>query len=497
MTSFPILRSATCIAAVLSASTAMADVTAAQVWADWQQNLSIYGEDGLTIGSEVMTGDTLIVSDIVLTFSDSTSNVTATMGDIAFSENADGTVSVAMAPSYDMVIAGNAGDTVNMQITQSGLDMVVSGTPAQMTYRISADQYGVIIDQITDTDGQIIDAEIRMIANDMTGSYTAQTDDMRNVDFDISAATIDILADVKPPETPGDYVTFSGQMSGLTTKGNLTMPTDPTTVDPAEIFSNGTQMTGSYGYDSAQYLFDARIEGETASGTATTGAGSVNAAFSQTGISYGANVQSLDVAVQGAGVPFPIEVSMAEYGFGITLPVTKSDTPADFGLNINLTDLNVNDVIWMMADPTGALPHDPVTMLLDISGKAKLFHDLSDPAFENADVPGELNALTLNDLTLKLGGAELTGLGDFTFDNSDLETFNGVPRPAGDLSLTLKGGNALIDGLVQMGVVPQDQAMMGRMMMGMFATVTGEDELTSKVEINDQGHVIANGQRIQ
>jgi len=38
---------------------------------------------------------------------------------------------------------------------------------------------------------------------------------------------------------------------------------------------------------------------------------------------------------------------------------------------------------------------------------------------------------------------------------------------------------------------------MGRMMMGMFATPTGDDELTSKIEVNDEGHLIANGQRLQ
>jgi hypothetical protein len=35
------------------------------------------------------------------------------------------------------------------------------------------------------------------------------------------------------------------------------------------------------------------------------------------------------------------------------------------------------------------------------------------------------------------------------------------------------------------------------MMMGLFATPTGEDELTSTIEVNEQGHLLANGQRLQ
>ena len=87
--------------------------------------------------------------------------------------------------------------------------------------------------------------------------------------------------------------------------------------------------------------------------------------------------------------------------------------------------------------------------------------------------------------------------GAFTFDNTDMVTFEGYPRPTGDLTLNVKGANALIDNLIKMGILPEDQAMFGRMMMGSFTQVTGDDELTSKIEINDQGNIFANGQKIQ
>jgi hypothetical protein len=38
---------------------------------------------------------------------------------------------------------------------------------------------------------------------------------------------------------------------------------------------------------------------------------------------------------------------------------------------------------------------------------------------------------------------------------------------------------------------------MGRLMMGMFARTTGDDQLRTTVEVNDQGHLIVNGQRMQ
>jgi len=55
-----------------------------------------------------------------------------------------------------------------------------------------------------------------------------------------------------------------------------------------------------------------------------------------------------------------------------------------------------------------------------------------------------------------------------------------------------------MDKLVQMGLLPQEQAMGARMMMGLFARPgEGPDSLTSTLEINAEGHILANGQRIQ
>ncbi len=500
MTSFSALRGAVCAAALVAAGAANADVTAAEVWADWQQSLALYGDDAVTIGSETMEGDTLTISDITLNMSDEFSNMTANMGDLTLKENGDGTVTVTAASSYPIEITSDEGSTMTMTVNQSGLMMIVSGTPDELVYDVTADQYGINLGEIIE-DGEPLDANFRVIANDIKGSYTSSGGELRSFTYDLAAASVDVLADVVPTDIPGDYFTLSGRIEGLSTKATAMMPTGEAAADPEMIFANGFEFDGGYAYQSSAYLFDVQAEGEQTSGTARTGAGTLSAAMSQSGLRYDTNVTDVEVAVQGGGVPFPIEVAMTQYGFGIEMPLGKTDEPADFGMRVNLTDLAVNDMLWMMADPTGALPHDPATLIVDLSGQAKLLFDLLDPeqaiAMEDSDLPAELNALTLNNLSVKVGGAELSAMGDFTFDNTDLETFDGFPRPAGEVTANLKGANALVDSLVQMGLLPEDQAMMGRMMMGMFARSVGDDELSSKLEITEQGSIIANGQRIR
>jgi hypothetical protein len=62
----------------------------------------------------------------------------------------------------------------------------------------------------------------------------------------------------------------------------------------------------------------------------------------------------------------------------------------------------------------------------------------------------------------------------------------------------LRGGNALLDTLVSMGLVPEQEAAGARMMMGLFAVAGAEpDTLNSTIEVQGNGQIFANGQRIQ
>jgi hypothetical protein len=237
-----------------------------------------------------------------------------------------------------------------------------------------------------------------------------------------------------------------------------------------------------------------------ASGTAETGL--LDVAVSNEAISYALGTTELDFTMSGADIPLPeISASIGEIGFSVLVPASASEEPKDYALNITLSDLSVSDMIWGMIDPAAQLPRTPATLIIDAVGTASLLFDLFNPesmmALE-ADLPVELETLNINQIVLDIAGAALTGNGAFTFDNTDLTTFDGMPAPTGSIDLKLVGANALIDKLVGMGLLPEEQAMMGRMMMGMFARPEGEDTLTSKIEINGaEGSISANGQRLQ
>ena len=100
---------------------------------------------------------------------------------------------------------------------------------------------------------------------------------------------------------------------------------------------------------------------------------------------------------------------------------------------------------------------------------------------EGAQPPGELHSLDLTQVLAKAAGAEVSATGALTFDNTDLATFEGVPRPDGQVTVNIKGVTKLVDNLIALGVLGEDEAMGFRMGLAMVAKPgPGPDELVSR-----------------
>jgi len=204
--------------------------------------------------------------------------------------------------------------------------------------------------------------------------------------------------------------------------------------------------------------------------------------------------------VSGPYIPFPeVQFGFAEFAFNILMPVSKSDKPQDFAVLTKLVDFSISEDIWGMFDPAATLARDPATFILDLKGTGFWKQDIMDPAIDldSIEAPGELSSLDLTLAQAKAAGADVSATGALTFDNADLVTFQGVPKPTGLITFTIKGVNALVDNLISMRLLPEEEAMGFRMMLAMFARPgAGPDELISEMEFKDGG-LFANGQQLQ
>ena len=490
-------------ASLAFAGTALADVTAQEVWDSWKGYAEGIGQT-ISVGSESYNNGTLSLDDVNMAMAFPDGKMAGTLQSLVLRELDDGTVEITMSPDYPLSFSVDPsdGETVDvaMVVRQSDLKMIASGEDGTIAYDYDAPQLNVTVDKIF-VGGKEVEQTIELAMTDLGGRYEMTEGERRQIESRSQIASMTMNVDFTDPKTDDDVsITASLQNLTSTSTGMLPLVIDPN--DPAWVFSDdfaatGQFQTGASGYDMSVDDGESTfvLRGDTASTT-------VNFDLSEGKIAYGGSAKETEYRFSGSEIPFPeVKLGMAETQFDLAIPIAQTEQPADFRFLTKVVGLYVSDEIWGMFDPGQVLPRDPATVVLDLSGKLKWLVDLTDPTTmpdDPEETPAELSAVAINEITVSAAGASIEGEGDFTFDPTDTVTFEGMPAPDGEVNFTITGAQGLIDKLIQMGLLPEDQAMGARMMLGMFARPgDGPDTLTSKIEVNPDGSILANGQRIK
>ncbi|MGV6811464.1 MAG: DUF2125 domain-containing protein [Brevirhabdus sp.] len=504
MTRLTVLKTTSALALALSAGPALADLTAEQAWEKFQSFGALYG-GVMTAGSKSETANGLEVSDIALTIATPEFEIGLGVPDITLVERGDGAIEIVQPDASTLTITldvDGEGVLAELGVNMPGAKQIVREENGQLVYDFALPTLDVVVNKFV-VDGEEGPVSGTISMKDYNGSYKIGQGDVTTVAGVVDIANV--TAEIKAWDPDGDgnllfnlaYQGFSGQSAG-------SIPAGVSMADPSALMSPDFKTEGGFSHQGGSMSFSFVDGSDQAAGEMTSEGGSVGFAMNADSIGYDLGGKGLNVTVSGSEIPLPmVSFGLEDWAFGLLVPTSKSEEESEFGLLTRLGGLTVNDMMWMMVDPAGALPHDPATFELDLTGTAKLFFDLFNPESllvmeQTNGMPGELNSLNVKSLLLSAMGAKLSGDGAFTFDNADLATFGGFPRPEGKLDLELVGANALIDKLVGMGLLPEDQAMGARMMMGLFARPGGgEDTLVSTIEVTPEGAVMANGQRLR
>jgi len=487
---------------VMTCAPAFADVTSQQVWEDWKAYLGGFGYS--VQADEAADGGDLTVSDIVLDMPlpEAEGDLTISVPEVSFTDNGNGTVSVSFPSPLPILIQGSGKEgsgAVTLDYTTTGYSMVVSGDVDAMTYVYEADTMAVTLEDVME-DGEMEEVgDARFELTDVSGQSEMRVGDLRQATQEFTSGPISYMLDFEDPEN-GDRMQMNGEAESLSVTAETAMPpvTDMSDLNAALAAGFAVDAEYAFGPGNTSIDVDQKSGGEAFKATTTSNGGTLSVAMDESQLGYGIAYQGLEMEMASSDLPFPVELAFEQLGLDLMMPVSQSEEPQNFKLDLLLADFTMSDFIWGMFDPQGTLPRDPATVAVDLSGQATLNTDLMDPeAMVSADIPGEVNEVALNDLRVSFAGAELTGSGDVELDNSDMSSYDGMPKPVGTVNLALEGGNALLDKLVSLGLVPEEQAMGARMMMGMFAVPSGEDNLTSTIEFTEEGQVLANGQRLK
>jgi hypothetical protein len=260
----------------------------------------------------------------------------------------------------------------------------------------------------------------------------------------------------------------------------------------------GMAMDFGYTLGATDFAFDFKDGSDSGSGKGVIGSGDFAIKMDASQLAYSAGYKGVDLSMSAASLPVPeVQLGLAELAFGINLPVAPAEAPQDASMLVKLVDLTISDEIWGMVDPAANLPRDPITAIVDLKGTLTVMASFFDEAAMASGMPPALpNSVDLTQLQLKLLGAELNGSGSTTVDVTQPGP-TGMPAMEGKFSFNASGVNGLLDKISAMGLIPEDQLMGARMMMGMFAQPgEGEDTLVSEVEFKDGG-LFVNGMQLQ
>lgn len=486
-------------AIALFAGAAQADVTPAEVWQNWQDMSASYGQT--VTGTEAESGGTLVVSNLTMTTEEDGTKVVSTIPEVRFADKGDGTVEITMSDSY-VVTLEDSEDNSSAEITlsQPGMVVTASGTSEATDYAFAAPSIEIRLTKVDGQDAVSAGADVAATLTNLGGHYLVTgSDTAKTLDSEFSADSLNLKAVVKDPETQTD-LNMTASVASLSGKGvgnfvGLDMD------ELADALKAGTSMDFSVSYGAVAYDMNVtEATGPTMIRGGSQG-GSMQLAMDAVRLLLATSGKGVEVAVSGPEIPLPqVSLSYAESAMNFLIPLGKSDTPQDFTAVFKLIDLSVPEDIWAMVDPGAQIPHDPATLIIDTKGQMTVTTEITDEAAMDAlgdASPAALNALEITEIRAKVAGAEISGNGALTFDNTDLTTFEGFPAPTGKIELKLLGINSLMDKLMAMGLMPEDALMGARMGLAMLAKpVTGPDDLTSTLEFKDK-HFYANGQQLQ
>ena len=441
------------------------------------------GQSGLTVspGGKTVSGSTVEWTNVVFGLPNDGGNYTLAF--IRAEEIGGGRVSVTYPEVFSMRIdAKGEQPTMDIVMRSSGLQHIISGEAAARNHAWEATS--VTVEMNSPEPGFSMNIDVTDILSNQVNSGTEK----RNFKGNLKAAGFRFVYSIDDGEM---------KMSSNSNYSNFSVNYDVDLISEEnveELFTGGRNISFDYAMGSGAST--TVINQPDFSGTIAVTGGSGNGAFSiQDGIfamNGGGNDANYELTFAELPLP-PFQASFDSVLVDISMPLKKSDEVLPANLKFAFNGIKVSDTLWGMIDPTGALPRDAANLNIDLTAQLKWLVDLI-KIEESQEMPVEVTEVSINDITLEIAGVRLNGTGAATLDNASMP-----PMPVGEINLDLKGGIGLLDTLVALGLVPQEQGQMIKAMSGMFSLPGGDgtDHLVSKIEMQEGGAILANGQRIK
>ncbi len=502
-----IFRSTVFSGAVFVSQAAFAEITAEQIWQNVEEQ---FKDAGYMVAATVhQTGDDVRVDHLQISqiAPDTDAQITFQIGTMTFDAQDDGRIAIGLPKTYPVLVRRDIGDDQDFDLSMTqyneNLNVHAAEIAGGIKYTYSADKVGIRLDSLrtpefdpardhatTDVSLHQISAQMTIIeGQDRVRETNATAGEIR---FDLSARALG--------DDPFD-VDLSATLGNMTYAEHVTLPRGVMISDTVAALRAGMAYNSVFGVETAHFDMSGAGNGDQFSMNATSGASDTTLSYSYDHLDIQGNSLNTVFNLSAPDVPIPIGGALEKASYHFQIPLSSQPQTQKFSVAMNMIGLGVSDAIWGLFDPKAHLSREPIGLSLKMFGTGRLGLDML--GIEELDrVPlygkdGEIKSLTIENFSLNGLGGGVIAQGDFSFDPTALETYDGVPRPSGKGKIVLSGLNTVMTGLSHLGVIDDSQIFMVRMMLSGFSTPTGEDELTTKFEFTPDGKFYANGQRLK
>ncbi|NOR64164.1 MAG: hypothetical protein GQ535_16965 [Rhodobacteraceae bacterium] len=496
-------------ALTLIASPTLADITPAQLLESWHTAFNRVQID-LTIGSQALDGEVLVLHDVQLTKRNPQSPSPPLMDWVRLSPLSDGTVSIALSS------VENAGATMahptdpDTKITTrsryEGLEIIATGSPEKVTYNLTADRLS--FDQQSSMGPFVSDMMVAVSNLSLRYSQWEGANGNFRAEGHFAAETVAIewQKSQDPISDPNDRLVIQrGEI-------NLTEPSMPfemtappayfTNLDgPLQGFPEGLKMNMQLlGKQAVLHINGGNAD---PGFTVDVGTSDSNIALDigETTLRYLFDFSQIAVASNNPALSDqPLTLGIEKLLLDLSMPFRKTGSAAPFALATHLENVEISPTVWDMVDPASVMARTPASLDLQITGEATLLVDLFDPEQTNTltGPPFHVHALSLGRLDMRLENAALSGQGGVVLDNTIIDEATGMPEATGSINFAITGALALLDRVGRLPNMDPMMALGAKGALGMFAAPTSEaDSFTSRIEFTNGGHISINGQQVK
>jgi len=486
---------------------AQAEVSTREVWDNLKKLLETGGYQ--VIGQEVPLGSDLSIKNVQIFFEvDNQTDIIFDIKSMNLSRNSDGFIYVSL-PEEIYVQYLNEDEfgyetEANILVRARELEFKVSGKPFKFLYEISASSAGFVLVELLENGLPSSDfsSKMELVLTDLNSTITISENSTTEVKSLVSASGALIKGGVKLQSIPME-LNFQYVVDQLKSNSVSNEPEVSLDEDFALALGKGFSSTSNFGFENSELSLNATTPGgRPIIMSYKTGPSSLTSAISQSGFLIQSNNEKSLFKLKVPSNGLNLDLGFQEFNVTSNIPILAKYGEQKFGLGIELSGLKLSDTLWELFDPENLLPNAPGSIDFAIEGATILDEDLtSGGIMENHNLDplelGQILKFKLKDFFFDALGVKIEASGKFEFDNSDFETFEGIPRPMGTASLKIQGSNTFIDRLEDMQVFPSETIMGARMMLALIMRATGDDILSSEFEIDKKGKIYANGQRLR